>query len=128
MTITLGQFKIGASQPALALLTSLGLVNPRASVPSYSRPVILSDGTLENHGWLQCVWEWTFLNAACYSILRTYFPSQSGTIFISTFTDTLAWKDYQCTYRFPTPLPDSMATRRIGITIELVDMVDVTPS
>ena len=128
MTITLGQFKIGTSQPGLALLTSLGLVNPRASVPSYSRPTVLADGTLKNYGWLQCVWEWTFLSADRYAVLRTYLPDQSGTIFISTFDDSLSWKDYQATYRFPTPLPESMATRRGGITVEFVNLIDVTPA
>jgi hypothetical protein len=128
MTITIGQYKIGTSQPGLTLLTSLGLVNPRASTPSYSRPLVLADGTVQNFGWLQCVWEWTFLNAARYTILRTFLSGQSGTIYISTFDDALSWKDYRCTYRFPSPLPESMTTRRAGITVQFVDMVDVTPS
>jgi hypothetical protein len=128
MTITLGKFRVGATFGGLAYLTTLGLVNPRAATPSYSRPTILADGTLQNFGWLQCVWEWTYLNAARYTILRTYFPNQSGAVFISTFDDTLAWRDYQCIYRFPTPLPESMTTRRGGITIQLVDMVDMTPA
>jgi hypothetical protein len=83
---------------------------------------------VQNFGWLQCVWEWSYLNAARYTILRTYFLSQSGSIYISTFDDTLAWKDYSCIYRFPAPLPESMTTRRTQITIQLLNMVDVTPS
>lgn len=128
MTITLGKFRVGATFGALAYLTTLGLVNPRASTPSYSRPTVLANGTLQNFGWLQCVWEWTFLSMARYTILRTYFPNQSGTVYISTFNDALGWRDYSCTYRFPTPLPESMATRRGAISVQFVNMVDVTPA
>ena len=126
MTITLGQQKIGTTFGGLTLLKTLGIVNPRATTPSYSMPVPLANGVVKNLGWLQCQWEWTYLTQAMYTILRVKMPNQSGSIYIATFDDTLGWINYSAIYRFPSPLPVSDATRRIQLTVDFVNMLVAT--
>ena len=126
MTITLGQFKLGTTFGSLALLPTYGIINPRATTPSYSMPVELASGVVRNLGWLSCLWEWSFLNTTRYAALRVKFPLQSGSIYMATFDDTLGWVNYSAIYRMPSPLPISDATRRIQITIQFVNMVVVT--
>jgi hypothetical protein len=126
MTLTFDAFRIGTTFGNLALLPTYGLVGPRATTPSYSMPVELASGVVKNLGWLQCQWEWTYLDQAMYTILRVRFPSQSGSVYITTFDDTLAWINYLAIYRVQAPLPMADAGRRIQIAVSFVNMVVVT--
>lgn len=126
MTYTADQFKLGTTYANQALLSTLGIVCPKASTPSYSQPMELANGLIRNNGWLQCQWEWTEILPVQYTILRVKFPNQSGSIYMTTLDDTQAWTSYLCVYRFQSPLPPIEATRRLPVTVQFVNMVVVT--
>lgn len=126
MTLTLNQFKLGTSFGSLALLSTYGIVVPHATVPTYSQPAELGDGTVKNLGWLTCLWEWSYMSQSMYAALRVKFPLQSGIIYLSTFDDSLAWINYSAIYRFQSPLPSQDSTRRLQIQIQFVNMMVVT--
>ena len=85
------QFKIGATAGTVALLSSLGVLDPAREFSLYSDEVTLPDGSIKGLGWTQASWHWGFITKAQYDILKTYCPGKSASIAIQTLDETQAW-------------------------------------
>jgi hypothetical protein len=103
---------------------NLKIPHPKSNFKQWQSKIDLGNGLARGVGRPSCSWVWGFITAAQYDQLRAYITGASGRIYIRTRTTETA--DSYKVYLAAALWPDEVnrdATRRVGFTIEMRDMV-----
>jgi hypothetical protein len=125
------EYKIGANEGDLTLLTDLGITAPpHASYRPFSTSVILANGIEQGNGFPVATWHWDVMKIGWSDILAGYLSGNlSAPVVIRTrlnrldVSDDYDWATFSCTMRWVTGDEDLQSRRNVGLTIEFTHLV-----
>ena len=103
---------------------NLRIPHPRSTFKQWQAKIMLGNGLARGVGRPSCSWQWGFITAAQYDLLRAIVSNTSARCYIRTRTTEVndSYKTYSAVGLWPDEV-NRDATRRVGFSIEFRDLV-----
>ena len=116
-------YAIGTTVGGIAVLETLGVIEPRSSYTPYGVTFRKGDGILQGQGSSTAIWHWDEIYAAHRAVLRGLFSALSSACALRMPDNEGAWHVWEAVVDWPEAEEDQYATRTLDFNLKFSRMV-----